>query len=675
MSTIAEVRPTGTVSTTSTSNVGGAASFWQALNDNSNTTYTLPTALGNFQIYDFGTYSLAGNERIEQVQWALTTRSDVTTAASNFIESAMDPVTGVETAREQQWAFRSVITKQYFGWKTRDPNGNPWTQAVLDRLQLRFGGVSHGSGNYTYPRFYEAFLRVQYDTQPTIATPVMGPLETSRPAFSYVYTDADLDPQVEYQAKVFSAAQYGAGGFDPDVSTATWGSGIVKATLNSGATQSGVIGVDLAPGTTYRLYAKAARNFQGVDTWYSAWGFVGFTTVVSLPEVPTIFTTADQTNARVQIDVQARINALSAQDSSLEATGVGNWASAANCTVTRVTTDASHGTGSLQLSSTAGGNMSARIGTAGRIACTPGVLLTAVADFRAAVSLRSTRIDIEWYNTGGGLISTTTGTAGNDAVGSYTQRVCTAATAPALTTTATVLVNVLATGAGAEVHRVDRIGLTVGTSNTWGLGGYLPTADHQIEVSDDAGVTWTRPSWLRATVDQSDQFDTIYDYAAPRGTLRQYRARTEIETPTVIVTGVSNVDSETLNLPSGDTNMWWLKDMADPTKNFVPRVASLNQVVVEDAEALRVDGRTNPIVIAGTMGGEDGTISLGTLGLSQWRQLQWFVTLQRGFLLQGPDGQQWMIRIIGDRGINWGDTPIASMLRETNFPYVEQDET
>jgi hypothetical protein len=674
VSTITEARPTGTVTTVSTSNVGGAGSHWQALSDSSNTTYTLPSALGNYQLYDCGTYSLGGTERVEQVQLALTTRSDDTAEPSNWIASLIDPTTGVETTRTQQWAFRSVITKQYTGWMTRDPNGQPWTQAVLDRCQFRCGSVSHADPSYTYTRFYELYYRIQYDTQPTVTAPVLGSLETSRPAFSYVYSDTDLDPQVEYQAKVYSAAQYGAGGFDPDVSTATWNSGVVKSTLNAGSTQNGVIGVDLAPGTTYRLYVKAARNFMGVDTWYSAWQFTGFTTVVSLPQAPTIVTTPDDTLGRVQIDVQARVNALTANDSSLE-TSAGNWVGTGTSSVARSTTNADHGTASLAGTASGTGGFSIRLASGFRVPVAVGATYTAVAKSRAATTTRTFRVDIEWYTavTGGSLVSTTTGSSATNSTSAYGQQSATAA-APATAAAATPVL-VITASAAAEIHRFDSIGLSAGSGTVWGLGGYLPTADHQIEVSDDAGTTWTSPSWLRNPVDQTDQLNTIYDYAAPRGTLRQYRARTEIETPTVINTDVSNVDSETLSLPTNDTNMWWLKDLSDSTKNFVPRVAALNQVVVEDAEALRVEGRTNPVVIAGTMGGEDGTISLGTLGLAQWQQLQWFVTLQHAFLVQAPDGQQWMIRIIGDRGISWGDTPISNMLRETNFPYVEQDQS
>jgi hypothetical protein len=95
--------------------------------------------------------------------------------------------------------------------------------------------------------------------------------------------------------------------------------------------------------------------------------------------------------------------------------------------------------------------------------------------------------------------------------------------------------------------------------------------------------------------------------------------------------------------------------------------------VVEDAEALRVEGRTNPIVIAGTMGGMDGSISIVTRGLTEWRLLEHFVTLQDSFLVQTADGQQWMIRIMGDRGIDWKKSRMDTLLRETSFPYVEQD--
>jgi hypothetical protein len=650
-----QLRPTGTIATAATSNVGGAATFHAALSDNSNTTYALPTGGGNMQLYDVGTYTLAANERIERVRLAVKTRSDDTAKPSSYIGSWVDPVTGLESTREEIWAIRTTITIQSLSWDTTDPSTQPWTQDVIDRIEPRIGSVTHGTG-YTYTRFYELYYIVSYDTQPTITGLAMGSLDASRPAFSYVFHDDDGDSQNKYQAKLFTSAQYLAGGFSPDSSTAAWDSGELVAPLFEGGTQNGQIGISLASGGTYRLYVRAARDFVGIDDWWTAWSFTGFSTVAFAPETPTLSVAADDPSARVQLSVQHRINALSAQDSSLENAGAGNWVNAANATVTQSLADAAHGTASLQLASVAGGNMSARLASAGRVACAPGVVMTAIAEYRAAVSARSTRVDIEWYDAGGALLSTDAGVAGNDAAGSYTQRSALTKTAPALTASAGVLLS-----------------LHPGSSLTWGLGGQLPAAVAQVEVSDDAGVTWTRPSSLRVAVDQTDQADVLYDYTAPRGASRSYRARSEVYDTDGVTLLVQSAPSSTASAALTLTSSWWFKDLDDPSININPRVTAIDQSITEDADPFRVDGRANPVVIAGTVSGADGTLSVHTKGLAEWDALAAFARLQRAFLIQAPDGQQWMVRLVGDRGIGWRKTRMSNLVRETSFAFVEQD--
>jgi hypothetical protein len=673
VSTTVDLRPSGTVASNLHSIGGGAGSQHVANNDNSDSTYTFPTGLGNYAYFDIGTTTLAGNERIEQVRAGVRNRVNVLGKYADYHQRFADPITAIETPAIVQWASDSSIRTDWLSWKTRDPNGIAWTQTLLDRLQLRVAGVSHADSAYEYPRFYELYVRVQIDTRPVVDTLVAGSIDSTRPTVTYRWTDTDGDWQNKRQVKVYSAAQYGAGGFNPDTSAATWDSGIVSASMAAGAIASAIkVGVDLAPGTTYRFYVRGSRDFMGVEDWFSDWANVTFTTSVSLPDVPTLVATADNTLSRVSLAVAAHINALTGQDSSLEATGVGNWVNAANSVVSRVTTDASHGAGSLQLSSSAGGNMSARLAAAGRPATSPGVVWTAVADFRAATVLRSTRVDIEFYDAGGAVIgSATLGTAGNDAVGSYTQRVCLSATAPALTAKVGMILNVLATGAGAEVHRVDRIGLIPGSSTAWGLGGYLPGAAHVIEASDDGGTTWTELDWLEVVVDQLDQADTLYDYSAPRGTARIYRARTRISTPTEVTSLPSATDTETLALPPTGIGSWWLKDLRNPAANFSPLLATLPQSMTEQLDIFRPEGRPYPLVVSGDLTGTDGTMTVQVIGPTQWASLRYFARLQYAFLLQAPDGEQWMVRTAGDRSIERRPSPAQNVIREVSWPYVE----
>lgn len=672
MSTTTDLRPSGTVAFNLHSIGGGAASLHAATSDNSDATYTFPTGLGNYEYLDIGTTTLAANERVEQVRAGVRNRVNVLGKYADYHQRFVDPVTGIETPAIVQWASDSSVRTDWLAWQTRDPNGATWTQALIDRLQLRMAGVTHADGAYEYPRFYELYVRVQIDTRPVVDTLVAGAIDSSQPTVTFRWTDTDGDPMVKRQVKVYSLAQYTAGGFNPDTSAATWDSGQVTASLSAGQTSTPVkVGVTLAAGTTYRFYVRGARDFMGVDTWYADWANVTFTTSVSLPEVPTLSATADNVLSRTALVIQARVNGLSAQDSSFEATGVGNWVNLANAGVSRVTTDASHGAGSLQLSSLAAGNMSARLASAGRVASGPGVQWTAVADFRAGASVRSTRVDIEFYDAGGTIIGTATqGTAGNDAVGSYTQRSVTA-TSPALTASVGMVVNVLATGGIAELHRIDRAAITPGNSTTWGLGGYRAGAQHAVEASDDGGVTWTELDWLRLAADPIDEADTLYDYSAPRGTARQYRARTVISTPTEVTSNPSSTQSATLALPPTGTGAWWFKDLANPAANFSPLTATFPQSVTEQLDIYRAEGRKYPIVVAGDIGGFDGTATARTIGPAQWVSMIYFVLLQRAFLVQAPDGEQWMIRAASNRDIDRQPSPAQNVIREVLIPFVQ----
>jgi len=89
-----------------------------------------------------------------------------------------------------------------------------------------------------------------------------------------------------YEAKVFSAAEYGAGGFNPATSTPTWQSGIV--TIATGSTSlSGTVFTDLVNGGTYRIYLRVADGPSTSYTW-SAWAAAAsFRTFAIAIPVPT----------------------------------------------------------------------------------------------------------------------------------------------------------------------------------------------------------------------------------------------------------------------------------------------------------------------------------------------------------------------------------------------------
>lgn len=119
---------------------------------------------------------------------------------------------------------------------------------------------------------YQAWVAVKYIGLPTIGsvTAPSGAKTVGTQAASWTFTkDADSPAgQSKYQAKLFTAAQYGAGGFDPATSAAAYDSGVVaSATLGHTFT-------NILPGT-YRCYVRAATTNQGQDQW-AAYKFSSF---------------------------------------------------------------------------------------------------------------------------------------------------------------------------------------------------------------------------------------------------------------------------------------------------------------------------------------------------------------------------------------------------------------
>lgn len=111
-------------------------------------------------------------------------------------------------------------------------------------------------------------------------------------------TASQNDPQVRYEVKIFTAAQYGAGGFDPATSTPTW-------TTSANTSDLSVLSGSLTNSTTYRAYVRTAKAWTGAtlggETYaWSDWAYSQFTVSVTLPTAPAISSiTWDSTNQRV----------------------------------------------------------------------------------------------------------------------------------------------------------------------------------------------------------------------------------------------------------------------------------------------------------------------------------------------------------------------------------------
>src|SRR4051812_3625026 len=101
MATTTVIRPGGTPAIASTTLGGGAASAHAALSDNSDTTFVVANALGNYVVLDLtNTVSLLANERVEQVQYRVRNRTATLGKFADYQVSWIG-ATGQESSREQ----------------------------------------------------------------------------------------------------------------------------------------------------------------------------------------------------------------------------------------------------------------------------------------------------------------------------------------------------------------------------------------------------------------------------------------------------------------------------------------------------------------------------------------------------------------------------------------------
>ena len=262
---------------------GGSASVHVALADASDATYVQKTGVGVAStVVGFGTYSIGASERIRQVR--LKGRLAGGTAASKANLYLGTVSTGVTSTYGASFAaVRGALTIQdvYGPWTGTAPDGNTWSQEKLDAIRAQFEEYRD-----TTARSFLYRLQVEVDvtTKPTVtvSSPTGTVSSTAKPDVSWAYADTDGDGQSAYQVRVFTAAQYGAGGFDPALSEAAYDSGTI---YSSDVTLR--IGDYLAATGVHRAYVRVAKTING-SLFFSDWSFSTFTMALTAPTVPTL---------------------------------------------------------------------------------------------------------------------------------------------------------------------------------------------------------------------------------------------------------------------------------------------------------------------------------------------------------------------------------------------------
>lgn len=177
------------------------------------------------------------------------------------------------------------------------------TAAEVNALRLRVTRMIAS----TQAAVVELYLNVIYVERPTltVSTPT-GTIESNQPTIEWAPTlDADGGIQTGYTVKIFSAAQYGAGGFNPETSPPTLGhEGIfsrVPGQSDGGDATSWTADTPLVDGT-YRAYVRVAQSV-GDASLFSEWEYSQFTVDAPVPGPPNMILTAESNEGRVLAEV------------------------------------------------------------------------------------------------------------------------------------------------------------------------------------------------------------------------------------------------------------------------------------------------------------------------------------------------------------------------------------
>lgn len=149
---------------------------------------------------------------------------------------------------------------------------------------------------------FEVYWDTYYVEQPTVDSVSVSPTspisDDDTPTISWTQTaDADGGFPSKHQVKVFSDAQYLAGGFDPATSAATVDSGVIDSLATDWELSTNL------PDDTYRAFVRVANVVNGVDLW-SDWAYVQFDLAVLRPAVPTLTVTPEDANGRILVRAQ-----------------------------------------------------------------------------------------------------------------------------------------------------------------------------------------------------------------------------------------------------------------------------------------------------------------------------------------------------------------------------------
>ena len=302
--TVVTTKPNGT-SASSGFGATGAASRHAATNDASDSSYIRGDGTGGDSVLlQFAEPTIPSGGLVKTLALRARLRKDVSSPPGvlyyTLWPDAAVTADSADSAQNITWNGITTVTLV------------PDTRFASAPADVQVGLRVTGTGSLI--DIFELYVDTVYVAKPVTApsAPSGTLTATNLPAVQWANTlDADGGPQTHYVVKVFSAAQYGAGGFDPATSTPT----VSTVTVREGADTSWTPTVVL-PNATYRAYVWVAQTVNGVAHWSDP-AYTGFVINASLPAVPdTPVLTAEPVNGRIKVHVEG--NSGSATTTHLE---------------------------------------------------------------------------------------------------------------------------------------------------------------------------------------------------------------------------------------------------------------------------------------------------------------------------------------------------------------------
>lgn len=682
-------RPTGTVATTNLGLFGApAATAHGQTNDNLDTTWirVFNPATSYWEvILSFPTVTLAADEYIYRRRVRLRTSYDNNGAVGSPNVANWDVWMlnsgGIPVAMNDHYGPVGFGSQDPYtlngGWKQPSNAAVAWKQADLNTPRVHIYGFI-GTTAF-FPRIYEVYLDREIKTLPTttVSAPTGTQTVSTQPATIFTYSSVDNFAITAYQVKIFTAAQYGAGGFDPETSTPFWNSGVVSVPDGRVPVAGVRPTIPLTNSTTFKSYVQVRNggtqnpNFTPKSLWVAS---PAYTQNVTDPSVLTISPVLNTPRAQIDITLQGTQNMLDYDAASFEI-GTGGWTGDVNASVARSTAKFADGIASLRITATAGGDATAAGPFDLAIA---GATYSARAQFCANATTRSVRVGINWYNSSFGFISSSVGSSvaeGGTTFPGVTASVV-SATAPALTSFARVTTTILA-AAAAEQHFVDKVSIKPLANVTWTRGGLADNQTATIRRSINSGpyediATVVLP-FLTAGYTQNYVFS---DTSAPFGVPITYKAFTTSIDPLTPDDALESVETAATSPLTLTINDWWLSDLQIPANSLAVSVMNETFKFGEHEEMAEYNpiGRKFPLIVSDVIHGLTAPLILEFLTKADYDAFRALRQLQKTLVLKSPmvAGEQWYIRIRDDVEYEVYNTK-PDLYRTAAFQVIEQD--